>query len=202
MKVDKTSLDREGAFNYLIELEMSGNVSGCVLAELGKKYYHPVRYSFDPSTAIDYYQRAIDVGYAPVFSYTNPFTRYRPGDEERIILSLLEADKKGMSMKDDRWLSLVIDHIRMTRRKPGVEVARTFATTCEMVVHYCDILISRGSSLGYYQKASLYRYGYESIAQDKAKAVSMWEEADRLGLANRDVYIDLALSYKYVWVLL
>lgn len=195
--------DIKKVFTYLQDLERSGNGNACVLAEIGNCYHKGHGCVPDLSLAKYYYQRAIDLGYTPACSLYVDYTVWLggadlPGSMNTAVLKLLEAEKKGIAIKDDRILSRVINYLLMSHYTPSPEVLGTFKDKVEMLLYYCDVLINRGSPLGYQHKGDIYISPVLDVPEDKSKAVSIWEEADRLGLADNGIYLKLAEAYSYV----
>lgn len=120
-------------------------------------------------------------------------------EKDKAMLILLESEKKGIGEKDDRLLSALIDCYLEDLYIPSAEVLGTFNNIDEMVLHYAEVLVKRGSPLGYYKKGAIYTRNYFNVRADWSKAVSTWEMADQLGLADYDTYIKgLVDAYKYV----
>lgn len=151
--------------------------------------------------ATRYYQRAIDLGYPP--AYISDFywgtTFGKPEERDKVLLGLLEAEHKGIGVKDGRIIAKILEHLKDRKYTPNAEVLGKFNNKGEMALHYCDVLIERGIPHGYYMKGALYKFGEATVPDDESKAVSIWEEADRLGLANVIIYCHgLAPAYRYV----
>lgn len=194
--------DKGKAFNYLLDLEKADNVAGCVLVQIGQCYFQGDGCKEDLSKAALYHQRALDIGYTPYNSLSiamwGPFSKI-PQKKDKAVLTLSEVEKKGLALKDDRILLLAIKCLIEDNTNPNADVLGTFKSAGEMALHYCDVLISRGSPLGYYQKGRIYQYNEVNIPKDATKAVALWEEADRLGLADFDIYFNgLVEAYTYV----
>lgn len=169
---------------------------------IGDGYQVGYQGKHDPSMAAKYYQRAIDAGSAIAYAKLAKLLWYKtpsdPADRQMGVLKILEAEEKGIALKDDRILSDLVEWLIRPRYVPITEVPAHFKDAEEMALHYCDLLIKRRSPLGYYHKGSLYWEDHPTMSKDKSKAVAIWEEADQAGLADAPTYFKLAKAFLYV----
>lgn len=170
-------------------------VDGKLYSELGRSFYYALGCEKDAGMAKQCYQRAIDLGYQP--AYFGLFTMLweekkrlfnLTNSKDRAILTLLELEKKGEGVKDDRVLGRVVDCLREQTYQPSRQVLGRFRTKGEMALHYCDVLIQRKSHLGYDWKAHIYNNGEAGIRRNGSKVLAIYEEADRVGLATLEAY--------------
>lgn len=104
-----------------------------------------------------------------------------------LIILLIEALTQAWSVYSDLGLYI-----------PSEKVVGGFTTVGEMALYYCDILIARGSSRGYLHKGRIYCEGLAGVEKDEKKGMSIWHEADEVGLADYTVYKKLIDLYMYV----
>lgn len=219
--------DQKKATVYLTDLQREGYTDGGLLHIIGRKYREGDGCGISAMKARDYYQLAIDKEYIPGYLSMSMMYwggGYRiPRDTTKAIHTLLEAEKKGI--KDDRILSQLIEYLRLLPN-PNEELLGEFSDIDEMALYYSDILIQRGSPKGYYYKGLItwigddyrrtpadphsflgpYKNAMNTIltyfSRDRDRAISTWEEADRLGLAILSVYTlnetNLCDVYRYV----
>lgn len=170
---------------------MTGSRDGLILHMIGEAYRNGRVCSTDYLKAMEYYHHAIDVGYVPAYVGKSELL-WQGGngiavDRDKSLLLLVEAEEKAVGVKDDLIIKEIFVRLSIHHDfKP--ETLGRFRNKGEMSLHYCDILIERGSPSGYYFKGSLYAYGRDGLPEDEAKAVSIWEEADRVGLADYRIY--------------
>lgn len=195
------------AQRYLLDLEVAGNVDGCLFVELGECYMEGVGRHRDQSTAVMYQQRAIDLEYPPASVKLSK--RYWDGyrtvtnDEDKSIIAALKAEESGMARKDERILANLLWNLTSTRPyTPNAEILGAFKSKIEMILHFCDVLTQRGSSVGHTLKGFMYFWGDPGLQADEAKALSIWEEADTdsVGLASTAVYL-LGFCHFYEYVI-
>lgn len=220
------------AFLYLLDLEREGCIEGGLFYLIGHGIYrYEVPQAFDQNWREcyqQYYQKAMEADYVPAYLHMSSTTS--SNDPNKPLSILLEAEKEGL--KDDRILIELVKYIRRHLRSLDKKLlGEKFENFYEMALYYSDILIQRRSPQGYYLKGLIYWDGDEAdriprprgfilrefspvvdvlngfmnyVSRDREKAVSVWEEADRLGLANLATYNycqgygDLRLAYKYV----
>lgn len=189
--------DKGKASHYLLELERQGINDGCVFTAIGRCLEGQLWGDTRPVVSIMYYQRAIDLRYVPAYLDLHYVLWHGGSSEhkEKAMLVLLEADKKGICVKDDRILSKAIDRLLETNYHPTREVLGTFKNADEMILFYCDVLISRKSPLGNFTKGCLYWRSRRYSPENALKAVSILEEADRLGFAHFKTYTLLNVAY-------
>lgn len=126
----------------------------------------------DASITLGVYDRAMRCGSA---SY-----KFEPRD----ILGLVaKVEKEGMKFKEyDRILQILIYY-------PPDDVDSSLFGMCKnrdkLIDHCRNILIQKYPSIGYQLRGETY-WRYKEVA----KAVEVWEEADRLGVATSDMYYD------------
>lgn len=183
------------AFNYLLDLEREGLIDGGVLDKIGTCYKRGDGHAYDAYQAVNYYQRAINVGYSQAF--LGLFSSFREYEIENRIAPVLEAWENGVGLVDDRVL------LRMpNEHEVGVFLAKTRITWCnprryiyngslnyhQLQLHYCDILIERKSHLGYRNLGEEILRGTGEMRTRWTRAVSIWEEGDRVGLCDFPTY--------------
>lgn len=203
-KVSRFLGSNERQLNYWLGLEMEGVVDGYVLANIWELY----RVDGDEPLAATYSQHTIDLEYAPII-----LRRYEllvadstaPRPLANALVSLLDAEQKGLGTKDDRILDKLIEVLVSDSRNVAdiPRRFRKFQSKAEMILHYCDVLIQRRSPRGYYQKGQFYCrtefYRLTELPDNQSiVAVSVWEEVGRLGLADYDTYRQLYHAYMYV----
>lgn len=192
------------SLNYLLDLEREGIIDGCILVKIGDYYKHDK----NPSLATAYYQRAIDLEYTPAFLHEFEmvkwsFTGHSPYNN--VIQLLLEAEKKGLGEKDDRIVDKLIGYICLycNNQSDILHPSLQFKSKAEMIVHYCDVLIQKGSPKGYNWKgvtSTLNGGPFKTDISFNKIAIPIWEEADRVGSADFDTYRQLHKAYRYVCV--
>lgn len=149
-----------------------------------------------------YYQQSFDHGYASAYVHLRQFINIRPPQVRNYcsfdsqVLSALDALEKGLAIKDERIVTPIIDTLSKYRFRytPDPYVLGKFDNKIAMALHYCDVLIQYQSPLGYFKKGAIYDDDKSGI-QDQAKAVSIWEDAAQVGLANYDIYSRLQCAY-------
>lgn len=190
--------EQDKAQIYLLDLEMEGYMDGSLLKGIGETYCDVGTISKNPSKGWEYSHRVLDMGYTPAYLAIYKYGYYREYiDQEKTVLYLLGAEEKGV--RDSRILEELI--MRLSGRTyyiPSQKVLGKFQSRSEMALHYCDVLIQRRSPLGYYWKGWIYWLGYD-LQRDVFKARTIWEEADKLGLAPESVYtnplVGLIMAY-------
>lgn len=184
--------DPAKGLRYLLDTESEGNVIGRVFDSIGDHYIQGNGCDQDPTLALTFYQRAVDLGHLPAYVSLSIMLwrgqRGYPADKNRALLTLLDAEKKGVSVKDDRILEKLILRLIDGLPRHSAQLLGEFKNVGELVLHYCDVLIQRGSHIGYRLKGEVYQYGHAGIAIDEAKAIAIWEEADKVGLATHYIY--------------
>lgn len=211
--------DAKKALIYLIDLEREGCVDGSLFVMIGDYYRDGTGYDPIVSKALEYYHRAVDVGHDPAYLLLYDFWQdqddndtYDSDDDnyydnkkiqdDKALLVLLEAERKGA--KHDGILNQVISRLyEMEEDTLSEECLGQFKTKGELLLHYSDLLIERQSPHGYFWKGHIYLYGMHGGNRDPYKAVSIWEEADKLGLASFMTYKQdwTGLIYVYMYVL-
>lgn len=183
---------------YLSGLQHEGYVDGELCAI---KAYYAV---YDSEEAICNYKRAAELRYAPAYLSLADRWWY-PGmgkdhHPDRAMFALLKAENDGL--RDDRLLSRAIRFLCDKRYIPKPGILGTFKNKVEMALYYCDVLIERGSPLGYYRKGLIYWKGLAGVPKDKYKAVTIWMTAHRHGLADINIYANpkasIMAAYRYV----
>lgn len=178
----------KNAFHSSRDLEIAGIVDPLLYVEVGHTYLYRNCTDENPSLALWYFQRGADMG--SIQAYASMYFMWWDGsprchvDRHEAVTVLLNAEERGIGAHDHQLLSILIDSLLDEDYVPNRTILGTFNNKWEMALHYCDVLIQRGSSVGYHSKATLYRYGNEDFPQDIRKAVEVWEEADKAGLAN------------------
>lgn len=180
---------------YLLDLEREGHIDGQLFGYLGIKY--DVSYANDPLKAKMYYQRAIERGYIPPYALRSS----SDADNETIekaLLILLEAESKGLDMKDDRIFHSVFEVLTLHTASytPSSQVLGKFKDATEMALHYCDVLIQRRSPLGYSAKSDIYSFGIPGVSRDECKAMAILEEGARVGRCTHITCLDLLSWYR------
>lgn len=187
----------------LFDLEREGYVDGYLYEKIGHYYCDEHKCEKNSEKATEYYRRAIDLGYGPAYISMYAFRRATtPGRNslDGLLIDLLEAEEKGL--RDDRILLTVLDDFCMgDKYVPSEKILGNFKTRAEMALHYCEVLIKRQSPYGYYWKGLLYLYG-QVVPRNESKAVEIWEEADKLGMAHNEIYHTFmgGLVYCYMYV--
>lgn len=178
---------------------------GLILCLIGNYLHTPsgLHFKKDRLRSIEYLQRASLLGYAP--SYIHMFHLLWVGgggvleDREQAVMTLLEAEKKGIGAKDDRILGAVLDTLYNDAYRPGNQVLGKFKSKTDMALYYSKVLIRRESPLGYLKKGFVLMSKW---VDDHAGAILLFEEADKLGLATLEAYwnsyIGLIDAYMYV----
>lgn len=188
---------------YLHDLELSGYVDGSLFEKIGECYqdfFSPVQ---DTQKAMEYTELAMDAGYPPAYLSMHRIWWHRaqmahpPQCELKATLVLVEAEKKGVN--DTRVVHQLIEAFLYWGYAPCDKALRMFKSKEEMILYYAERLIDKRSSKGYFWKSVLYWDGVGNIPKDRPKAVSIWQEADRLGLAEFEVYLfsDCGLIHAY-----
>lgn len=201
---DRIRGDPGKAYNYLLDLVMAGTVDGCVLIQIATCLMGSIGRPTDRLKATEYCQLAMDIGYTPSYLFMGdvnlnaPFAT--PSADVTSMLQLLDGEKKGISVKDDRVLAVFLKWLLKQRRGPPKEVLGKFKDGREMASYYFDVLTSRGSPLGYYLQGYDCWRGMGFKSGGKPRALAIWEEADRAGLADHDIYLHLIQSYLYVTI--
>lgn len=189
------------AFHYLLDLEREGYVDGNLFHRIGDCYKDAEGCGRSYVKAIEYYQLGISLVYAPGYMALGNIWWHgfdHAHDSNKAILPLLEAENQGV--KDDRILHTLINQLRYSSSPLSDEILGRFKNKGEMALHYCDVLIQRRSPKGYYLKGCIYWDG-ELVPKDSTKAVSIWEEVDRLGLADSTTYwSSTSLTHAYMYV--
>lgn len=196
------------ANNYLDDLEREGYVDGKVFAYCMND---PDTYLYlSPEVArvqLGRLKHAIDVGY--VQAYVTLAERLFSGSETipadpfTGMCVLLEAAANGVT--DGHVLAFTIGHLCSAY---GLRAPRAymqgFLDVGQLALHYCDVMIQKGYSFGYLMKGYIYWHGSVGVRQNASHAVSVWKEADRLGLADFRIYISanwgLIPAYMYVFL--
>lgn len=187
------------AYTYYCDLEREGYVDGGLFAGIAASYKRGGGYNQDNSMSTEYYERSASLGWTDAFLVLS--RRAYSGDaktRDKALLLLLEAEEKGI--RDDRILDALVDKLRYFKHTPCQEVLGRFKSKCKMMLHYCYVLIHRKSPKGYYHLGFIYSVGIDGIKPNKSKAVAVWKEADRVGLANTFIY-QYHLSQVYMYVL-
>lgn len=156
-----------------------------------------------PRNARNYYHHTLYPGYTPAYLAKADLlwqgSRNTAADKDKAVLTLLEAEKKAMGEVDNVIIENIVSRLIYTDHVYKPEVLGRFKNRGEMALHYCDVSIQRGSPKGYYEKGNLYICGRAGLPRDVDKAVSIWEEADRVGLADFNIYhYGLLRHYLYV----
>lgn len=200
---DQAAGDSPRALTYLHDLEREGHENACIFSAISSFYKYGYGCDEDMEKALEYDRRAVDLGYPP--AYLTLFdtlwygTSELPKDQHKAMVLLLEAEEKGILGEDERIIGSLISAVGFEDELPP-EILGKFKNRAEMILHYCDVLIDRKIPEGYYCKGRVYMDGDDGMPKDKAKAVSIWEEAVRLGLANINVYYSgLQKAYMYVF---
>lgn len=140
-----------------------------------------------------YYLRAAELGCPLISEYgiyrTDP-QRPIKGHHLEIMQFLQEAEEKGVT--DERVLVYMI---RLLAAR-GKEIQKG-SNPSDLALQYCEVLINRGSPLGYHWKGTIYCC---DDFKDWVKAVSIWEDADRLGVASFYTYSQGGLVTAYTYV--
>lgn len=183
----------ELALRHLLDAVSEGVTDDHVSVKVGDHYRDGYGCKKNPSLALVYYNHAIDQGRFPPAYLRLFYLKFYSGfnsflNKGEAILHLLDAEEDGVAMHDDRILGYVINGL-VGNYTPDPRVLGAFQTKGEMALHYCDVLIRRGSSLGYQRKAEIYEKGQGGISQDISKAIAILEEADRVGLVISSLYI-------------
>lgn len=201
--------DKVKAYTYLLELERQGHVDASLFYKL---FDHNAECLLDWTgslLAFEYCDRAMGMGHVPAIrDWTYKMWGFggygSPEKCHKVIATLLEAVETWG--EDDRLLDLLIDRLCTMHRTPSDTLdplLSKFGSYGEAVMHYCDVLIQRGSPLGYLWKSDVYHEGKVGVPRDVSKAVSLYAEADRLGLATFDFYTlfgaGLIRAYMYVY---
>lgn len=200
------NINEANASRYLMGLEREGYVDGALFDKIGDGYAYMVRRPSEIMLPYMYLQRAISLGYVRSYLTMVEILESRfhaavfPRGMNNPLLILLKATEQGVT--DEGVLAELLQHL--SRWHPDVLIPSAHhqgrrVPVGELALYYCDVLIQNGSSLGYDWKAKLYWSGKAGLPQDMSKAVSIWEEADRLELAHIDMYKDgLIKAYMYV----
>lgn len=189
------------AFNCLLDLEREGYADGGLLHKIGHCYMHGDVCDRSSIKALAYFQRAATFAYAHAYLSMYELWAFDgvnfSCNKNKATLILLEAERKGLN--DDRILNYLIYDLRHFNEAPSAKILGRFPDRYAMALHYCDVLILRKSSYGYSLKGDIYWSGDTEIPKDEAKAVSIWNEADRHGFADHHIYcgINSGLSYAH-----
>lgn len=199
--------DKAKAFSYARELEMEGYVDGGINEQIGIAYSRGVGCNNDISAAVSYLQRAIDDNYTlaaiDLFHLLGLGGPGLPADKRSAMMTLVETENKSEGVYDDRIVGELVNKLIESRYVPSAQCLGRFKDQGEMALHYCNVLIKKRSPLGYQLKGDIYTRGIGGIKKDDSKAVSVWEEADRHGLATFEIYCyHLAPAYMYVILLM
>lgn len=195
---DGVESDDVKAFTYLLNLDVGDIVDGFVLTKIGECYQYGIGCDKSRHAAIRYYQRAIYSGYRPaglnVFNLLGEGNSGFTKGKYKIACSLLKNELEATHSKEDRLLGMHIDMLL------DPDYVRTFVPAMltmrgQLALSYCNDLIQRGSPKGYSAKGWIYALGKYNIPEDWSQAVSIWDEADRLGLADTDAYYGLQRAY-------
>lgn len=111
---------------------------------------------------------------------------------DEAAFTLLEAEEKGMM--DDRILGTLVEYLRKYTTYDKKLLGK-FNSQLDMTLHYCDVLIQRGSWRGYNQKGLIYSDRFPGDPSDKRKASEVYLEADSVGLATNPMYIGRILHW-------
>lgn len=197
------------AYRYLMDLELEGVINPWLAVKIGDgyrdgvihsgdvnratEYYQTAIQSGDVNRAIEYYQTAIQSGYVP--AYLSLHLLLRDVSPEKAMLTLLEAEEKGLGQLDERVLKLVIEDLHELYY-PSKKALGKFKDRGEMVLHYCDVLISRNSPIAYDKKGYTYWAGLAGVVESISTALELFNEGDQAGLLPVYAYTNL-LSYAY-----
>lgn len=206
---DEKGFSVKVALCYLLDSEREGYVDGRLFSQIGQYYGESERSTQNASLAMVYFQRAIGMGYEYAYQVSN-YLRYLdtenfPDDTDEDIKTLYEAGSKGVKQEEilENLLDYIIGTYDMRERVPK-EYMCGYKTEGELVLHHCDVLIKNGSPLGYQWKGEMFWDGYIGVHQNRSKALLIYEEADRRGLASYNIYcfgpLGLADTYMYVYL--
>lgn len=187
------------AFRYLLDLEREGYVDHWLFRKIGYCYSDYFSPTTNDQTSLRYYNKALSLGYVPVYSECHGRISIFVLSKDDVALTLLEAERKGL--RDERNLIELIDCLcSRYYYNPSDKVLGNFKDRYKMALYYCDVLIDRGSPKGYLQKGRIYSGYYTNKLRDVQKAISVWEEADRAGLAEVTAYSDAKTGLVYVYM--
>lgn len=182
---------------------MQGNLDAWILHKIGESYGFGEGCRDNSSLALTYCQRAIDTGDTLAWVVLSRLLWLsKVGinfDKEKAVLWILEAETKGLGAKDDRILSEVFDRLTSDYfmfQSSKAQILGQFISLRELASQYYDTLIARRSPLGYYRKGRLNAMNTMGIPIDASKAIAVWEEADRVGLADCEIYSSLQSFYR------
>lgn len=171
---------------YLLDVEMDGCTDGSIMSRLGDNYASAHGCVRNQSLAKKYWARAAGFGYLTA----HVSLHYSSGNAAS-MLALVEAAKRGEG-RDAAWIIETMVERLQGIHQPAPRTFGPFKDKGSMMLYFCDALIEKQSPIGYHIKGSLHMYGNDGIPVNVAKAISIWEEADKLGLATWDVYRNLS----------
>lgn len=203
--------DPKKSLQYLLDQEASGGLYSN-LHHIG--YYYDYGESFgilqDYAKALDYYTRAAEQGNTAsvlaIFRMKWEGLGKYVRDRKAAIAYLLDMDKTGLF--DDRLLLQIVTTFIGRSDLEMIRFSNYFAEHPQIpnlpsvtaLMHHCvDRLIERECPDGWYWKGSFYWYGTYGTKCDKSKAIEIWTQAHSLGLANANVYRELANRSAYVY---
>lgn len=182
---------------YLLELEREGYVDSDLFVRLAEAYGGGLGCAGNLLTSSKYHHLAVARGGASGYLYTaRGYAVF--SFPETVMLSMLEAEERGV--RDTSILNMLIDCLCVRQYRPSDTVLGPFKNKMEMTLHYCDVLIERESPRGYYWKAYIHWSGINGQEIDQYKAVAVWQEADRLGLAGLDLFIKPGSSLRHAYM--
>lgn len=180
------------SLSYLTELESQGYTANQIFKKMAHLYHYGNGFERYLSRALDCYHRSVYTGYIPadqtryyLSSYCDEHNSLTSRD--KTILSLLEIEKNGV--RDDKLIEDLIQAMHGDTYTPSLQVLGKHKNKRTMILHYCRVLIHMRSPRGYYWKGRFFWNGEDGVPKTKSKAVSIWKEADRLGLADFNMYI-------------
>lgn len=192
---------------YLSDLVREGHTDAWIRGLIGECYARGVGCAQDPRVAMLYYVHGIEEGYTsaykPLLDLLAGIKFHTQSKGHKAMLAQVIAEERKVILDDDRIVALLL-RLMLDRHvdfHPKPKELGRFQTKGTAALYYANILIQRGSPVGYLYKGEVYMYGHADLS-DWSKAVSIWEEADRQGKANFEIYYKhLQDVYKYVILL-
>lgn len=204
------------ALEYLLKLEKEAEddkpIDASILIAIGSKYESGSGCERSTVKAMAYYKKAAALKDTEAYDricqlWFKGWGTNRPNNEQR-ILTLVEAIKDGQLGRDgddddDYLLVSLVNDISNNSIFCVIppHVYHPFKSQQEMILHYLAMLTQGKSYQGYHSAGTLYWNGCErhSVPKDQKKALEIWLEADKLGIADSITYSTRIVGcYMYV----
>lgn len=183
---------------YLLGLEQSGVVFPSLFESIGRCFMMHVKYT----AAQPYIHRAIELGSPNAYLlYCELQDKMNPNSDSSGQLPHLLSLIEERGLRDEVVVFSALSELTrcygLTSLQKPIPLYH-YASLIDMALTYANMLVSMESPRGYRLYGELYDCRAFEIPTDPMKAIEIWEEADRRGLATCLTLSRLITRYRYV----